>query len=131
MKYVQPIRDKTKIHKIKNILKKNNYRDYFLFVLGINSGLRVSDMLKLKVMDVKNKSHIAIKERKNGKLKRFKINNSLQGEISEYIWNMNDYDYLFPSRKGETQHSCNQGQINLIKYMALKNCANERIRNII
>ena len=99
MKYVQPIRDKTKIHKIKNILKKNNYRDYFLFVLGINSGLRVSDMLKLKVMDVKNKSHITIKERKNGKLKRFKINNSLQGEISEYIWNMNDYDYLFHSRK--------------------------------
>jgi len=67
--------------------------------MGINSGLRISDMLKLKVIDVKDKTHITINEKKTGKLKRFKINISLQGEISEYIWNKNDYDYLFPSKK--------------------------------
>jgi len=54
-------------------------------VLGINTGLRISDMLPLKVIDIKDKSHIIIKEKKTGKVKRFKINSSLHGEITEYI----------------------------------------------
>ena len=101
MKFVQPIRDKEKIYQIKNILKKQSYRNYFLFVLGINSGLRISDMLPLKVQDIKDKTHIIIKEKKTGKIKRFKINSSLHGEITEYIYGMNDYDYLFPSKKSK------------------------------
>ena len=67
MKFVQPIRDKEKIYQIKNILKKQSYRNYFLFVLGINSGLRISDMLPLKVIDIKDKTHIIIKEKKQVK----------------------------------------------------------------
>jgi hypothetical protein len=39
MKFVQPIRDTEKIYQIKNILKKQSYRNYFLFVLGINQGI--------------------------------------------------------------------------------------------
>ena len=110
MNLVQPIRDKEKIEEIKKILKRQNYRDYFLFFMGINSGLRISDMLKLKVKDVKNKSHIVLKEEKTGKEKRFKINASLQNEISDYIWRMNDYAYLFPSRKGKGLRPINRIQ---------------------
>lgn len=53
---VEPIRDKNKIETVKRILKENGSRDYLLFLLGINSGLRISDILKLKVSDVKNKN---------------------------------------------------------------------------
>lgn len=95
MKYVQPIRDVDTIEKMKVILKKQNYRNYFLFVFGINSGLRISDILKLKVSDVKDKSHVITKEKKTGKEKRFKLNTNLQEEIREYISNMSDDDYLF------------------------------------
>lgn len=99
MKFVQPIRDEKKIEEMKNLLKKQNYRNYFLFVFGINTGLRISDMLKLKVADVKDKTHITIKEDKTEKIKRFKINSALQYEITKYISNMNDNEYLFYSNR--------------------------------
>ena len=57
MNTVQPIRDLTKIKKIESILKKQNYRNYILFRLGIYSGLRISDILKLKVKDVRNQDY--------------------------------------------------------------------------
>ena len=48
MEFVEPIRDKRKIELVKVILKENGFRDYMLFLMGINSGLRISDILKLK-----------------------------------------------------------------------------------
>ena len=35
MEYVEPIRDKGKIERVKRILKENGSRDYLLFLLGI------------------------------------------------------------------------------------------------
>ena len=52
MEFVQPIRDLKKIETIKKLLRQQNLRDYCLFVVGINSGLRISDLLKLRVSDV-------------------------------------------------------------------------------
>lgn len=62
MEFVEPIRDKRKIELVKVILKKNGFRDYMLFLMGINSGLRISDILKLKVADVRGKRYIEVKE---------------------------------------------------------------------
>lgn len=64
MKFVEPIRDKRKIELVKVILKKNGFRNYMLFLMGINSGLRISDILKLKVSDVRGKRYIEVKEQK-------------------------------------------------------------------
>lgn len=64
MEFVEPIRDKRKIEVVKVILKKNDFRDYMLFLMGINSGLRISDILKLKVSDVRGKQYIEVKEQK-------------------------------------------------------------------
>lgn len=63
MEFVEPIRDKRKIELVKVILKKNDFRDYMLFLMGINSGLRISDFLKLKVSDVRGR-YIEVKEQK-------------------------------------------------------------------
>lgn len=64
MEFVEPIRDKRKIELVKVILKENGFRDYMLFLMGINSGLRISDILKLKVSDVRGKQYIEVKEQK-------------------------------------------------------------------
>ena len=64
MNKVEPIRDTEKIEDMKKILKQKSYRDYLLFVVGINTGFRISDILNLKVKDVKNKRHIKVKEKK-------------------------------------------------------------------
>lgn len=102
MQYVQPIREKTMIEAIKIELLKSGFRDYMMFYVGINTGLRISDILKLKVSDVKDKMYVTIKEQKTGKTKRFGIEN-IKKELDEYILNMQDSEYLFQSQKGDNK----------------------------
>jgi integrase len=119
MDFVQPIRDKNNIAEIKDILKRQSLRDWFLFVAGINTGLRISDLLKLKVGDIKDKTHITIKEKKTGKEKRFRINTALAECIEYYTMRMEQDAYLFPSRKGDNPISRVQA------YRILNNVAQE------
>ncbi|ADQ42061.1 integrase family protein (plasmid) [Caldicellulosiruptor acetigenus I77R1B] len=105
MEKVQPIRDVELIQQFKKLLKQKSLRDYMLFVVGINTGLRISDLLKLKAGDVKNKEFIVIREEKTNKPLRFPINEYLKQELENYISSMQlkDDDYLFQSRKGENR----------------------------
>jgi integrase len=103
MEFVQPIRKKDDIEKVKSNLLKNGYRDYLLFVAGINTGLRISDLLKLRVRDVQDKTHLEIREAKTGKSKRFYINPTLKTCLDNYVQNMAAGDFLFQSRKGENK----------------------------
>lgn len=100
MKFVQPIRDKEVLERFKKELMKISYRDYMMFVIGINTGLRIGDLLSLKVEDVRARTHIIITEQKTGKYKRFLINDMLRMEINKYIDGMRQEEYLFKSRKG-------------------------------
>jgi hypothetical protein len=46
MNFVEPIRDRKKISQIKNLLRdQRHYRDLLLFVVGINTALRISHFL--------------------------------------------------------------------------------------
>jgi integrase len=98
IKDVQPIRDYEKITDMKWSLKRFcGERDYILFLLGINTGLRVSDLLNLKVKDVKKK--IVVKEGKTQKARTIYLDNIYE-ELNEYIKSLNGTEWLFPSRKG-------------------------------
>ncbi len=99
MQTVQPIRDRLKIEAMKQELKKKSYRNYFLFVMGINTGLRISDILPLRVYDVRGKTHIVLKETKTRNRKRFLLPAELRGIIADYITGKHDEEYLFPSHK--------------------------------
>ncbi|WP_407269921.1 site-specific integrase [Radiobacillus sp. PE A8.2] len=99
MQTVQPLRDRFLIHAMKEELKKSSYRNYFLFVMGINTGLRISDLLPLKVSNVLDKTHIVLRETKTRKSKRFLINLELRNIIAAYIEGKDEEDYLFPSHK--------------------------------
>lgn len=103
MKIVQPIRDREIITNIKNDLMKTGYRNYLMFVIGINTGLRVSDILALRVSDVKDKTHITITEQKTDKTKRFFINDQLRQDINVYIKDMEPNEYLFKSRQRDKE----------------------------
>ena len=99
MKVVQPIRNIDDIHKMKKALSSNR-RNQFMFVFGIQIALRISDMLQLKVKDIKDQTHLIIKEGKTGKTRRQIISNNLRKDITEYTKNMKDDQWLFPSREG-------------------------------
>lgn len=122
MEYVEPIRDKKKIDDIKKILKVTNLRDYCLFTLGINSGLRISDLLNLKVEDVmdkkrKVKDRITLREQKTGKIKNFPIADTAKKAIMEYLI-IRDFklnEPLFLSRKGKNgKHTIGRQQAYII-----------------
>lgn len=99
MNFVEPIRDKAKLEELRALLKRQSERNEFLVSFGLNTGLRISDILPLKVSDVRGKSHIVITEKKTGKPKRFKINQSLRERIDVYIKGMADDVYLIASEK--------------------------------
>lgn len=106
MERVQPIRDPKQIEAIKKILKGQSARDYLLFTLGINCGLRISDLLELKIDQVWTGSapvnQIEVREKKTKKLKLFKLGENPKKAIKEYIAQLGEYsmqDPLFSSKK--------------------------------
>lgn len=77
MNIVQPIRDKEMIKELKEYFKEQNERNYILFLLGINTGLRISDILRLRVRDVEG-WNIFIREKKTNKIKDVKMPSDLK-----------------------------------------------------
>ena len=91
MKFVEPIRDRKKIAQIKNLLRgQQRYRDLLLFIIGINTALRISDLLQLRLSQFldetgKIKSKFWIKERKRGERHEIAINQSMKEALIEYL----------------------------------------------
>lgn len=100
MNKVEPIRDIKKINEIKSYLLEKSDRDYFLFVLGINAGPRISEILPFTVNDV-TADRLSIYESKNDNNLRIYVNPQLRKVINWYIEGKQPEDLLFPSRKGK------------------------------
>ena len=66
---VQPLRTQQEINDFLFCLRRNKNadRDVFLFLIGINSGLRMSDIVKLKKQDLISSRNPRIVEKKTGK----------------------------------------------------------------
>lgn len=79
-------------------------RNVMLFEVGIFTGLRASDIITLKVEDVKN--DLLIIEHKTGKPSRAHISPELRKELDKYIKDMNlsAGDWLFPSQRNPAHH---------------------------
>lgn len=100
MNTVEPIRDKELVKDIADYLGETSERNSILFLFGVYSGLRVSDILKLRVRDVRGKNRIIIREKKTGKERRFPLNRELRKRLLQYVEPMKDYEFLFKSRQG-------------------------------
>lgn len=74
-------------------------RDYIMFLMGINTGLRVSDLLKLKIKEVKGKNKIIVKEGKTEK-PRIIILTNIYEEINNYIKSLKGTEGYFLAGKG-------------------------------
>lgn len=98
MNYTEPIRDKELLGDIARYLKSNNKRDYVLFSLAVYSGLRITDILNLRVRDVKNRNEFIMIEKKTGKRKTLNINPNLQNIIKAFIKNRDDREYIISYR---------------------------------
>jgi len=102
MNLVQPIRDKDLISKIKKYLIEKNERNYILFLFGINTGMRISDILKLRVKDVEGWS-VFVREGKTKKPKEVRMPPELKKAVRNYCKDKPKNEYLFRSRIGKNK----------------------------
>lgn len=101
---VQPIVGLNDIKTIKQMLSGKPL-DHALFVVGINIGLRASDLLNLKVEQVKDlnpNDDIEIVEKKTKKLHRITFNKACIKAIQQLLLSKSydDMDYLFKGQRG-------------------------------
>lgn len=97
---VEPIRDNDTIQNILQYLKITNERNYIMFMVGIYTGLRIGDILRLKIKDVKNKKLIRIKMQKVNKNIDISINPKLKVALDQYCKDKDNNDYLIKSTEG-------------------------------
>jgi len=97
------IKNKEKLKEIEMELLEIGYKNYLMFTIGINTGLSISDILELKVIDLRDKKHIEIMEKNTNEVKTFLINSMVRHEIDKFIKLMTDEEYLFQSGKGENK----------------------------
>ena len=109
MSTTEPIRNKWKLEKFRNYYRNvvPNKRNYLLIVTGLNTALRISDILSLKWGDIYDcrthtvKSRIKIKEMKTGKTANVAINRSLREAIKNVMSELGTPDsesYVFTGR---------------------------------
>ena len=102
---VEPIRDLKAIKSIKKLLTDNN-RDYCLFVIGINTNLRASDLCRISAGDVRNLKEgddFELKEKKTGKTRRLTLNKSVIEAVQALLATGqydDDHTPLFCSQRG-------------------------------
>lgn len=113
---VNPIREKNNLYNCINYFKKlrdnaptetkrRQYdRNYMLFLLGINTALRFSDLSRLTVDKVKD-NYIYQRDKKTRKENKITLHKEIYLEVMDYIKRNNLYktDYLFWSAKGYNQ----------------------------
>ena len=110
MSTTQPIRKAEEINALKNYFlhEKRNLRNYALVCLGINSALRISDLLSLTWDDVYDftngrfQKHITIIESKTGKQTNNALNQNATQALILYknsLPDVNGASFLFPGQK--------------------------------
>ena len=78
---VDAIRNTEDISQMKEVLRRKGSGYELLFIMGINTAMRIGDLLSLSIGDVVNASGeiteaVVLKERKTGKTKRCPVNKS-------------------------------------------------------
>ena len=139
----EPIRSKQKIDAIYQELRNHEvpvlaHRNYLLFKLGINSILRISDIITLKVGQVFNgkgaREYLALQEKKTGKNKKIKLNVTIIDEIRVFadLYGLEKDDYIFFSVRNPQNHIDRTLAWRIIKRAAVKvgveNCATHTMR---
>ena len=96
---VEPIRERREISEIEQLLASQSERNRMIFIFGINTGLRVSDILALNVSDVKDRTYVEIIEQKTSKFKKFPLNDKIKLLIAPFVADRDETEPLFCSRK--------------------------------
>lgn len=112
MKTVYPIRDAIKLNEIIKGLadyqNEHERRIYLIFMIGICTGLRIGDIIGLKIGQVNKGDELRLIEEKTGKQQKIKINKQLRAVFDNELTGRQDDEYILVSRqrdrRGRTKH---------------------------
>jgi len=106
MSKTQPIRENEKVVQLLNYLKKSkSARDYLIFLTGISTALRISEILSMKYSDVFNSNGSYRKYAsiicKGDKVRDINLSNQLKKEMKKYCQANNIFgdEFIFKSQK--------------------------------
>jgi len=95
MNKVEPIREAKDIAAMKKALSDRNR---LMFIMGVSFGLRISDLLTLRLGDLRGKDSFMIGEEKTKKKRKITLSVAVREEIAKLEGA--DSDYVFKSRQG-------------------------------
>lgn len=109
MSTTEPIRNGRDLEKFRNYYRdvKPNARNHLLIIMGLNTALRISDVLSLTYGDVYDyerkrwRTHLTVREQKTGKENRVYINQEIKKALADMDLPMlhAQEDVLFPGRR--------------------------------
>lgn len=102
MSVVLPIKSLAKLKEFKHYFRQRSARDELMFLIGICTGLRLGDILRLRVRDVQG-TYIAIKQQKTGKRKYLYIRPELKRTLRDYCRGKDGQEFLIVSRRGNNK----------------------------
>lgn len=89
-------------------MKRGGVSWYLLVVLGFNTGLRIGDICKLRVRDVRDRERIAVEAQKTGKEADFPVNLEVQQVLSKALKGKSLDDYVLSSRQRDRRTGRNR-----------------------
>lgn len=124
MEVVEAIKDIKQINSMKRYLKKQSERDYLLFVLGINTGLTITELLDIHICDLldgKIVKDFYILKKDSSEEQAIYLNQKVKKEILHYIdhANLPLDSYLFQSKKSNG-HLSRQQAYRIIHQAAIE-----------
>ena len=99
--FVDPIYSSSDVHKVKKILREKNEKYYIMFITGIYLGLRVNEILKMRIGDVKGKTRAVFRQSKTGKECPVAYNRELIAAFRIYCEGKDEHEALIPTRRNE------------------------------
>ena len=106
MHTTQPIVESSMIRKWLDIAKahdRNRKRGgpswYLLLVLGFNTGLRISDIVKLRVKDVRGREDFSVVEGKTGKERMIHLKRNVSQVITQQLRDRDPEEFVLQSRE--------------------------------
>lgn len=99
MNIVDTIRDPDMVKRIKHEAELMGREPGLLVLLGLNTGLRISDILTLKVGDFRDRGYILRREQKTGKHTEIRIDPAVVAQVVRQTKDMESSRLLFPKRR--------------------------------
>lgn len=119
---VEPIRDKKVLNDFIKELEKgrNGQRNVLIFKIGLSTGLRISDIVKIKVEDVRGKTEFELIEQKTNKKRKVYLH-SILSDLTDFINTLEDTEeWLFSNSWNNSKHITSNQYYKILQKVALE-----------